>query len=226
MQRFYQRREIALVLAMLWAMQGCSGGALLSQGILNSAAEGPDALRAPCQPARPGSAGQRPVRHDCTGRRPPESDTLRIAAELMGQQAAMRRFLAAYIAPDSPCARLLALPADQCADAGQLLRHPLLRQFFAQAPISQDELRQCLASLQALSRICAGLSVDEFLGRLSLMVQSSIAQHQRHEKPSLQLLTVERSKGHEYEYVAVPFVNPGTSRPMRATHSATCSTSP
>jgi superfamily I DNA/RNA helicase len=58
------------------------------------------------------------------------------------------------------------------------------------------------------------------------MVQSSIAQHQRHEKPSLQLLTVERSKGHEYEYVAVPFVNPGTSRPMRATHSATCSTSP
>ena len=136
-----------------------------------------------------------------------------IAAELMGQQAAMRRFLAAYIAPDSPCARLLALPADQCADAGQLLRHPLLRQFFAQAPISQDELRQCLASLQALSRICTGISVDEFLGRLSLMVQSSIAQHQRHEKPSLQLLTVERSKGHEYEYVAVPFVNPGHFSP-------------
>ena len=31
------------------------------------------------------------------------------------------------------------------------------RQFFAQAPISREELRQCLASLQALSQICTGL---------------------------------------------------------------------
>lgn len=213
MQRFYQRREIALVLAMLWGMQGCSGGALLSQGILNSAAEGLMRYVRHASPPDRDLLANGLFDMTALGDAPPESDTLRIAAELMGQQAAMRRFLAAYIAPDSPCARLLALPADQCADAGQLLRHPLLRQFFAQAPISQDELRQCLASLQALSRICTGLSVDEFLGRLSLMVQSSIAQHQRHEKPSLQLLTVERSKGHEYEYVAVPFVNPGHFSP-------------
>ena len=220
MQRFYQRREIALVLAMLWAMQGCSGGALLSQGILSSAAEGLMRYVRHASPPDRDLLANGLFDMTALGDAPPESDTLRIAAELMGQQAAMRRFLAAYIAPDSPCARLLALPADQCADAGQLLLHPLLRQFFAQAPISQDELRQCLASLQALSRICAGLSVDEFLGRLSLMVQSSIAQHQRHEKPSLQLLTVERSKGHEYEYVAVPFVNsrhfsPNASDPQR-----------
>ena len=209
-----------LVLAMLWAMQGCSGGALLSQGILNSAAEGLMRYVRHASPPDRDLLANGLFDMTALGDAPPESDTLRIAAELMGQQAAMRRFLAAYITPDSPCARLLALPADQCADAGQLLLHPLLRQFFAQAPISQDELRQCLASLQALSRICAGLSVDEFLGRLSLMVQSSIAQHQRHEKPSLQLLTVERSKGHEYEYVAVPFVNsrhfsPNASDPQR-----------
>ena len=208
MQRFYQRREIALVLAVLWAMQGCSGGALLSQGILSSAAEGLMRYVRHASPPDRDLLANGLFDMTALGDAPPESDTLRIAAELMGQQAAMRRFLAAYIAPDSPCARLLALPAGQCADAGQLLQHPLLRQFFALAPISQDELRQCLGSLQALSRICAGLSVDEFLGRLSLMVQSSIAQHQRHEKPSLQLLTVERSKGHEYDYVAVPFVNP------------------
>ena len=220
MQRFYQRREIALVLAMLWAMKGCSGSALLSQGILNSAAEGlMRYVRHATSPDRDLLANGL-FDMGALGDAPPESDTLRIAAELMGQQAAMRRFFAAHIASDSPAARLLALPADQCADAGRLCQHPLMQQFFAQAPISQGELRQCLASLKALSRICAGLSVDEFLGRLSLMVQSSIAQHQRQEKPSLQLLTVERSKGHEYEFVAVPFVDirhlsPNASDPER-----------
>ncbi|WP_043003983.1 UvrD-helicase domain-containing protein [Comamonas testosteroni] len=207
MQRFYQRREIALVLAMLWAMPGCSGAARLSQGILNSAAEGLMRYVRHASPPDRDLLANGLFDMSALGEAPPESDTLRIAAELMGRQSAMRRFLAVQIAPDSAPARLLALPAEQCADAGQLCRHPLLLQFFAQAPISQDELRQCLTGLQALSQICAGLSVDEFLGRLSLMVQSSIAQHQRQEKPSLQLLTVERSKGHEYEYVAVPFVH-------------------
>ncbi|MDR3066781.1 MAG: UvrD-helicase domain-containing protein [Comamonas sp.] len=207
MQRFYQRREIALVLAMLWAMPGCSGTALLSQGILNSAAEGLMRYVRHASPPDRDLLANGVFDMSALGESPPESDTRRIAAELMGRQSAMRRFLAVQIAPDSAAARLLALPAEQCADAGQLCRHPLLRQFFAQAPISREELRQCLASLQALSQICTGLSVDEFLGRLSLMVQSSIAQHQRQEKPSLQLLTVERSKGHEYEYVAVPFVH-------------------
>lgn len=207
MQRFYQRREIALVLAMLWAMPGCSGTARLSQGILNSAAEGLMRYVRHASPPDRDLLANGLFDMSALGEAPPESDTLRIAAELMGRQSAMRRFLAVQIAPDSAAARLLALPAEQCADAGQLCRHPLLQQFFAQAAISREELRQCLASLQALSQICAGLTVDEFLGRLSLMVQSSIAQHQRQEKPSLQLLTVERSKGHEYDYVAVPFVH-------------------
>ena len=208
MQRFYQRREIALALSMMWAMQGCSGGALLSQGILSSAVEGLIRYVRRANPPDRDLLANGLFDTAALGDAPPETDTRRIAAELMGQQAAMRRFFAASTTPDSPGARLLALPAGECSDAGRLCRHPLLRQFFAQAPISQDELQQCLASLQALSRICAGLSVDEFLGRLSLMVQSSISQHQQQEKPSLQLLTVERSKGHEYEYVAVPYAAP------------------
>ncbi|MEX8193813.1 UvrD-helicase domain-containing protein [Comamonas guangdongensis] len=209
LQRFYQRREIALVLAIMWAMQGCSGGALLSQGILSSAVEG--LMRYVRRGSRPDGdlLANGLFDMEALGETPPEADSKAIAAELQGQQQAMRRFFTASIASDSPCAQLLALPAELCADAGRLCAHPLLRQFFAQAPISQDELHRCLASLQALSRICAGLSVDEFLGRLSLMVSSSIAQHQRREQASLQLLTVERCKGHEYEYVAVPFVDPG-----------------
>ena len=207
MQRFYQRRDLSLVLAMLWAMQGCSGAATLSQGILSSAIEGLMRYARHASPPDHDLLANGLFDLDALGDAPPESDTLRMAAELMGQQAAIRRFLTTHLAPNSPGARWLSLPAEQCNDAGQLCQHPLLQQFFAQAPISQEELIQCQASLRALSRISAGLSVDEFLGRLSLMVQSSIAQHQRQEKPSLQLLTVERSKGHEYEYVAVPFVD-------------------
>lgn len=215
MQRFYQRREIALVLAIMWSMQGCQGGALLSQGILNSAIEG--LLRYVRRAGQPDldrlANGQFDMQ--ALGDDPAQVDTLAVAAELLGQRHSMRRFLVhASFDPKAPkaspvCERLLALPADLCADAGQLCRHPLLLQLFAQAPISQAELRYCLDSLKALARICAGLSVDEFLGRLSLMVGSSIAQHQRQERPSLQLLTVERSKGHEYEYVAVPLVERG-----------------
>ncbi|MGD6356495.1 hypothetical protein VWU05_22260, partial [Xanthomonas citri pv. citri] len=139
-----------------------------------------------------------------------EVDTRAVAAELLSQQERMRGFLLrASFDPNAPvasaaCEAWLALPTEVCADAGRLCRHPLLRRFFAEAPISPEELRQCLDSLQALSRICAGLSVDDFLGQLSLMVQSSIRQHRQNEAPSLQLLTVERCKGQEYEHVAVP----------------------
>jgi superfamily I DNA/RNA helicase len=40
MKRFYQRREIALVLAIMGAMQGCGDGVRLTQGILSSAMDG------------------------------------------------------------------------------------------------------------------------------------------------------------------------------------------
>jgi superfamily I DNA/RNA helicase len=41
------------------------------------------------------------------------------------------------------------------------------------------------------------------------MVQASIHQHTQQEASSLQLLTVERCKGHEYDHVAVPLVERG-----------------
>lgn len=216
MKRFYQRREIALVLAIMGAMQGCSDSVRLSQGILSSAMEG--LLRY----VRRGSLPDQDVLANgafdmqaLTEDSPVEVDTRAVAAELVGKQDLMRRFLVrASFNPKAPvasplCEQLLALPPAACADAGQLCGHPLVLQFFAQAPISPDELRYCTDSLAALARICAGLSVDEFLGRLALMVQASIEQHTQQEASSLQLLTVERCKGHEYDYVAVPLVERG-----------------
>lgn len=210
MQRFYQRREIALVLALFWSLQGCSGGPLLSQSILASAIDG----LLTYAPRRAAPDGDQLANglfdlNAALGEAPTDTDTRTVAAEVLGQQQQMRRIFTRDANTAPIYSPLLELPPAACADAGQLCQHPLLAQVFRQAPINPDELERCLDSLQALSQICAGLSVDEFLGQLSLMVQSSIAQYQRQEVPSLHLLTVERSKGHEYENVAVPLVARG-----------------
>ena len=216
MKRFYQRRETALVLAILWCMQGCDRSVRLTQGIVSSAIEG--LLRY----VRRGSLPDTDVLANggfdmqaLQGDSPVEVDTRAVAAELVDKQPLMQRFLVrASFNPAAPvasrlCEQLLALPAEACADAGRLCAHPLMHQLFAQAPISADELQACQGSLQALAHIGAGLSVSEFLGRVSLMAHTGIQQHQRNEAPSLQLLTVERCKGHEYDHVAVPFVERG-----------------
>ena len=215
-KRFYQRREMALVLAILWAMQGCGDQVRLTQGIVSSALEGLlRYVRRGSQPDQDVLANGAFDMQALQGDSPVEVDTRAVAAELIGQQHLMRRFLVrASFNPDAPvassiCEQLLALPAAVCTDAGQLCGHPLMQQLFTRAPISPDELQSCLDSLQALARICTGLSVDEFLGRLALMVNASIHQHQKNEPPSLQQVTVERCKGHEYEHVAVPFVERG-----------------
>lgn len=227
MKRFYQRREIALVLALMGAMQGCSDSVRLTQGILSSAIEG--LLRLVRRSSLPdedvlanGAFDMQALHKDS----PAETDTRVVAAELIGKRAVLRRFLVrASFDPDAPVAspvleQLLDLPPEACADAGLLCAHPLLEQFFAQAPISSDAQRHCTESLQALAGICAGLSVNEFLGRLALMVKTSIAQHAQAESPTLQLLTVERCKGHEYDDVAVPLVERGRFPRSVARHDA------
>lgn len=227
MKRFYQRRETALVLAIFWAMQGCSAHVRLTQGIVSSAIEG--LLRYVRRASLPDQDVLANGSFDMlalAGDSPVEIDTRAVAAEMIDKQDLMRRFLvrasfnptAAVASP--VCEQLLALPAQVCADAGQLCRHPLIQQFFAQAPISPDEMRTCQDSLQALARICAGISVDEFLGRIALMVHTSIQQHHHNERPSLELLTVERCKGHEYDHVAVPFVERGRFPRSVARHDA------
>ncbi|AVS60758.1 ATP-dependent helicase [Paracidovorax avenae] len=216
LKRFYQRPEIALVLALFRALPGCGGQVRLTQGILSSALDG--LMRYVRRGSRPdadvlanGLFDLQALAQQSTA----EVDTRAVASELIHQPDRMRDFLLrASFDPNAPvasaaCEAWLALPAEVCADAGRLCNHPLLHRFFAEAPISPQEHRQCLDSLLALSRICAGLSVDEFLGQLALMVESGIRQHRQNEAPSLQLLTVERCKGHEYEYVAVPLVERG-----------------
>ena len=226
MQRLYQRRELALVLAIMSAMQGSGPNTALSKGILSSAIEGllryVHTVRTPDYDMLANGSFDMEALGDASV----EFDTKAVADQLMNQPSKLRHFLIhATTRRDAPVAaplieKLLNLPPEICADAGQLCQHPLLEKFFAQAPISPAEQRSCADGLRALSRIAAGLPVPEFLGRLTLMVRNSIAQHQHKEIPTLTLLTVERCKGHEYENVVVPFVErgrfPGSATPQEA----------
>ena len=227
MKRFYQRRETALVLAIFWSLQGCSANVRLTQGIVSSAIEGLlRYVRRASQPDHDVLANGAFDMQALAGDSPVEIDARAVAAELVDKKNLMQRFLVrSSFDPTAPvassvCEQLLALPPGVCADAGQLCRHPLMEQFFAQAPINPEELRTCQDTLLALARLCTGMSVDEFLGRIALMVHTSIQQHQDNERPSLQLLTVERSKGHEYDHVAVPFVERGRFPRSVARHDA------
>ncbi|MDR2325402.1 MAG: ATP-dependent helicase [Acidovorax sp.] len=215
MPLFYQRPELALVLALMAAMPGCRSSDLLSQGIISRAITGLQRYVRRGQAPDGDQLANGLFDMQALGNDEIGFDSKAVAAQLLGRPDKLRHFLVhASPAPHAPVAspliaQLLALPPEACADAGALCQHPLLLQFFEQAPISPQALRSCLDSLQALARICTGLAVDEFLGRLTLMVQASIQQHQQREIPSLQLLTVERCKGHEYENVAVPLVERG-----------------
>ena len=223
---FYLRREVALVLCLMWALQNNSTERLLTPGILGAAIQGlmhygrrttthnvvdPDVL----------AQGQ----FDETGWRggPGASESLQLGATLHGNVANMRHYILhgtldrSAPALGDACAQFLALAPDLCGDAGALCRHRHVRRIFDDAPINGMERQACLASLEQLSRLAQGIPVNEILGRLTLIATSSIEMHQRKEPVTLRLMSVEACKGREFTFVAVPFVERGRF-PASASH--------
>ena len=223
MSPFYLRREVALALALMWALQGDDGHErYLTPGIVGAAVEG--LLHYGRRTARSGDAdvdllaqGQ----FDNAGWTdlPGADEGSKLAATLHSGAARMRRYIAhGTLNPNAPelkdaCAEIMALPAAAraalLADAGAFCQHPLVRRIFADAPISGTERSACLASLQSLAHLAHGLPVAELLGRLTLLVTTSIGMHQSQEPISLRLLSVDACKGREFTFVAVPFVERG-----------------
>ena len=226
MSAFYLRREVALVLCLMWTLQNNSTERLLSPGILGAAIQGlmhygrrntthtlvdPDVL----------AQGQ----FDDAGWNawPGPSDSLQLGATLHGDVANMRRYIlhgtldrSATPLSDA-CAQFLALAPDLCDDVGALCSHPQLLRIFRDAPINDKERQACLASLEQMSGLAQGIPVNEFLGRLTLIANSSIDMHQRKEPVTMRLMTVEACKGREFTFVAVPFVERGRF-PASASH--------
>lgn len=222
MSPFYLRREVALALALMWALQGDDGERHLTPGIVGAAVEG--LLHYGRRAARSGAADVDLLaqgRFDDAGWTdlPGAQEGQKLAATLHSSATRMRRYVAhGTLDPSAPeladaCAQLMALAPDAraplLADAGLFGTHPLVRRIFAEAPINGAERSACLASLQALAGLAHGLPVAELLGRLTLLATASIAMHQANEPVSLRLLSVEACKGREFTFVAVPFVERG-----------------
>jgi hypothetical protein len=222
MSPFYLRREVALALVLMWALQGDDGERYLTPGIVGAAVEG--LLHYGRRAARSAAAdvdllAQGQFDNAGWSDLPGANEGQKLAATLHASATRMRRYVAhGTLDPNAPgladaCAQLMALAPDAhaqvLADAGVFCTHPLVRRIFAEAPINGQERSASLASLQALAGLAHGLPVAELLGRLTLLVTASIGMHQAQEPISLRLLSVEACKGREFTFVAVPFVERG-----------------
>ena len=226
---FYLRREVALVLVLMWALHGSDTPRALTPGIV---AAGLDGLlhygrRAPRSDAvdadvlAQGQFDETPWRG-----LPGAGEGQKLAAALHASVARMRQYIVhGTLEPGAPArsdalAQSMALPPQELGNAGALCRHPLLRRIFADAPINAQERSACLASLDALAQLAHGIPVAELLGRITLLANRSIAMHQNQEPVSLRLLDVDACKGREFTFVAVPFVERGRFPGPAAHHEA------
>lgn len=224
MKPFFMRREIALVLMLMWAVQGKDnqpgGERYLSQGILEAGCEGLHHF------------GQRhqyigDVSQDSILSSRFDDDSWHRAMDLG------TRHTAGTIYKDVSLARLLITRGvigeskpvlnDICAlafeetkaidsllgDASAFCNHPSIRKIFLAANIDANERRECLDSLDKLSVFAKGLTAFELLGMLSMAARDSIARHERMEPITARIMTIEACKGREFKYVAVPFVESG-----------------
>lgn len=228
MSAFYLRREVALVLCLMWALGG--GGAPeqpLTPGIVAAAIQG--LLHYGRRNARPDAVdpdvlaqGQFDDAGWSMGLGTGESQQL--AATLHGNVPLMQRYiLHGTLDRNAPpladaCAQAMVLAPEVLADAGAFFSHPLVRRIFDDAAIHALERQACRASLEQLARLAQGMTAGEFLGRLTLMATTSIAMYQAKEPVTLRLLSVEACKGREFMFVAVPFVERGRF-PGSASHA-------
>ncbi|MDH1291798.1 AAA family ATPase [Comamonas terrigena] len=214
---FYLRREVALVLTLMWALQGSEANRCLTPGILNAALQGlqhygyrskqTEAINADVLASGNfDEASLAPLAG--------ASETPKIVGMLFGNTLRTRQFITRGPNPDAlefkdSCAAVMALSSDVLGDAGAFFRHPKVLQIFNDAQINSKERQACLASLERLAILAKGMPASEFLGRLTLMATASIAMHERKEVVTLRFMSVTASKGREFTFVAVPFVERG-----------------
>lgn len=215
---FYLRREVALTLTLMWALLGSAGERQLTPGILGAAIEG--LLHYGRRNSRvdigdPDVLAQ--SQFDDTGwtELPGIRQSQKMAAVLHGDIERTRRYIVhGTLDPTAPlqtdaCANIVAKAPSMRDDAGAFCSHPLVRRIFDEAPINHKERQACMDSLDSLADVARGISVDEFLGRLTLIVVKSIEMHRREEPITLRLLSIDACKGREFMFVAVPFVERG-----------------
>ena len=215
---FYQRREVALTLALMWALLGDDTEKHLTLGIVHAAVDGVLHYGRPVT-GPDGVDLDRLAQGQFDETRwtelPGASESRKLAAMLLGSATRMRQYIVhgtvdGQAAPRGGAfAEVMALPSGVLDDAGAFCEHPAVRRLFDDAFINDRERQSCRASLDRLTALARGIPVREFLGRLTLVATRSIDMHDRKENVTLRILSVEACKGREFTFVAVPFVERG-----------------
>ncbi len=219
MSPFFQRREVALALALMWALWGQAQERQLTVGMVSAAVEGllhyGRRSLGKTAVAHPDLLEQNRFDESAWPALPGMRESQSMANAMHGDIERMRCYILrgtldrnAPILADA-CAGLLSKAPRMPDDAGAFFRHALVRRIFEDAPINHRERKACLASLDSLAKLAQGISVHEFLGRLTLIASKSIEMYRRQEPITLRILSIEACKGREFSFVAVPFVEHG-----------------
>ncbi len=202
---FYQHRDIALLLGLLYAhgMQAAdwkSTRCMLGTDILSAFIDG----------ALYFGKGQIRQRSDEEDR-----DLVTMAAQMQSYPQAIWRFLIGEQSLQggqrnfAAFGNFLKLPLALQDNAAQLLEQADIWGLFAATPMPAQERDQLRTRVQAFMAAIAGMRVADALAHVAAMAQ-------RHEKTlrqggrfDFQLLSIEQAKGQEFDCVALPFLEPG-----------------
>lgn len=223
MRPFFMRREIALVLMLMWAMQGKDYAfekgkeRYLTPGILQAGCEGLQHFGQRHQyigDVDPDVIAN--VRFDGSSWGKSTDPAAMHAGKHIYEDVSKARLLISrgVIGESAPllsdtCALALKAPESLLGDASAFCDHPAIRRIFMAANIDAKERRACLGSLDQLSVFSQGLTVNELLGMLTITAKRSIGMHEKDAPVTVRIMSVEASKGREFKYVAVPFVERG-----------------
>jgi DNA helicase-2/ATP-dependent DNA helicase PcrA len=105
--------------------------------------------------------------------------------------------------------QFLELPLRLQADAHALLTQADIAGLFTSTPLPSDDQAQLGARVQAFIRTTQGLSVREVLQRVADIALRHDKVLRNGQNFDFQLISIEHAKGLEFEYVALPFLEPG-----------------
>ena len=103
----------------------------------------------------------------------------------------------------------LGLPLDLQSNAALLLQRADLWGLFAGTPMPKDDQAQLRARVESFIAAMTGLSVPQVLQQVANMVKRHDQTVRYRKVFDFQLLSIEQAKGQEFEYVALPFLEPG-----------------
>lgn len=233
LQHFYLGREVALLLGLLYAHSTqaldwkADAPCLLSTDILEAFVDGAlyygkgqhfAQAPAPSEEDDP-DADFSPVHHFQqalqTRREAHQHTQKEMARQMHGHPLAIWNFLMdkAHLQGGSrnfaAFGRFLQLPQHEQANAAQLLQAADVWALFDSTPMPHDEAQRVRYVVEHFLHAIEGMSVAQVLADIAGMAQRGRKVQWQRKRYDFQLLTIEQAKGQEFDYVALPFLQPG-----------------